>query len=233
MISRTDDEHPPPTRPARPRPRLRRRPAATQRRDPGRTRAQILEAAIAEFAEKGLGGARVDAIAARAGANKRMLYHYFGNKEDLWLAALEQVYAAIRLKERALSLDHLPPAEAVAELVRVTWRHFVEHPEFLSLLASENLHEGRYLKRSTRIRELHSPLVQMLEQILARGVEAGVFRPGVDPVQLYVTVAALGYFYLSNRHTLATIFDVDLATPEALAAREAHIQEVVAGYLRP
>ena len=210
----------------------RSRPVSV-RRDPERTRALILEAAIAEFAEKGLGGARVDAIAQRAGANKRMLYHYFGNKEDLWLAALEEVYAGIRLRERELDLEHIEPAEAIEELVRFTWRHFLEHPEFLSLLNSENLHEARFLRLSHRVRELHSPLVATLDRLLSRGVAVAAIRAGIDPVQLYVSIASLGYFYLSNRFTLATIFGVDLMTDRALAAREEHIVEMIRGYLRP
>lgn len=202
-------------------------------RDPERTRALILEAAIAEFAQNGLSGARVDAIAARSGANKRMLYHYFGNKEDLYLAALEHVYAAIRLRERGLHLEDLPPAEAMRKLILVTWRHFIEHPEFLSLLATENLHRAKYLKQSRFVRELHSPLVKMIADILERGAREGVLRSGVDPVQLYISIASLGWFYLSNRFTLGTIFGKDLESAEALDARALHIVEVIMGYLRP
>ncbi len=202
-------------------------------RDPERTRALILEAAIAEFAQNGLSGARVDAIAARAGANKRMLYHYFGNKEDLYLATLDQVYASIRTRERGLHLEDLPPLDAMRKLILVTWRHFVEHPEFLSLLATENLHRAKYLQQSRFVRELHSPLVKMIADILERGARSGVLRAGVDPVQLYISIASLGWFYLSNRFTLATIFEQDLESEEALAARAEHIVEVIMGYLRP
>jgi AcrR family transcriptional regulator len=208
-------------------------PETERARDPERTRALILEAAIAEFAQNGLSGARVDAIAARSGANKRMLYHYFGNKEDLYLAALEQVYASIRVRERGLHLEDLPPVEAMRRLILVTWRHFIEHPEFLSLLATENLHRAKYLKQSRFVRELHSPLVKMIADILERGAEEGVLRTGVDPVQLYISIASLGWFYLSNRFTLGTIFDQDLETEAALAARAEHMVEVIMGYLRP
>jgi AcrR family transcriptional regulator len=202
-------------------------------RDPERTRGLILEAAVAEFAENGLSGARVDAIAARAGANKRMLYHYFGNKEDLYLAALEHVYVAIRSRERVLHLEDLPPALAMRELVLVTWRHFIEHPEFLSLLVTENLHRARYIRKSGLVRELHSPLVEMIGTVLDRGARSGVLRAGVDPVQLYISIASLGWFYLSNRFTLGTIFDQDLESEAALATRAEHIVEVIMGYLRP
>lgn len=203
------------------------------RRDPERTRARILEAAIAEFAAKGLDGARINDVAARAETNKRMIYHYFGSKEDLFVAVLEAVYGRIRSLERALRLEDRPSAQAMRELVRFTWQHYRAHPEFLSLLNNENLHQARYLRRSPRIRELHSPLVGTIRRILDRGAAEGVFRGGVDPVQLYVSIAGLGYFYLSNHHTLSTIFDRDLMDPAALDARVAHITEVVLGYLRP
>jgi AcrR family transcriptional regulator len=204
-----------------------------QKRDPERTRQRIMEAATHEFATKGLGGARIADIAARAGANKRMLYHYFGDKDALFLAVLENAYAAIRTRERALELEHLPPEAAMRRLVETTWDHFIEHPEFLTLLGSENLHQARHIKRSARIRELHSPLADMLRDILRRGEHAGTFRAGVDPVELYITIAGLGWFHLSNRHTLSVIFERDLEAPAALARRRAHMVEVVLGYLRP
>ena len=207
-------------------------PDSLLQRDPERTRQRILDAALAEFSAKGLSGARIDEIAQRAGINKRMLYHYFGNKEDLYLAALETVYESIRESERQLRLEDLPPDEAMRELVRFTWQYFLDHPEFMSLLNNENLHEGRHISRSTRILELHPPLVALIDDVLRRGVAAGVFRGGVDPVQLYITIASLGYFYLSNRHTLSTIFARDLGAAQELAARREHIVDVTLGYLR-
>ncbi len=201
-------------------------------RDPERTRAAILAAATAEFAAKGLTGARVDAIANSAGANKRMIYHYFGDKDGLYLAVLEATYAAIRTAELELHLGDRDPVEGMRELVRFTWAYFIAHPEFLSLLGTENLHKAAHLKRSQRIRELHSPLVGMISTLLERGTRDRVFRPDVDPVQLYVTIAALGFFYLSNRHTLSTIFGRDLSAAKSLAVREEHIVDVVLNYLR-
>lgn len=206
-----------------------RRPA----RDAERTRASILAAATAEFVAHGFSGASVNEIAARAGANKRMIYHYFGAKDDLYLAVLEASYDRIRTAERGLSLDHLPPREAVERLVRFTWAHFVEHPDFLALLAIENMQGARHLRRSKRVREMHSPLVGLLRGVLERGAAEGAFRDGVDAVQLYVSIAALGFFYLSNRHTLGVIFDRDLGAPPALAARADHVVAVVMGYLQP
>jgi len=201
-------------------------------RDPERTRRRILEAATAEFARYGLGGARIDRIARRAGANKRMLYYYFGGKDALFLAALEGRYAHIREAERALQLEHLEPRAALDRLVRFTWDYCLAHPEFLTLLNSENLHKGRHLRNSRRVQAMHSPLVGMLREVLRRGTRAGLFRRGIDPVQLYISIAGEGYFYLSNRYTLARIFSRDLMTPRALAARARHMSQVMLNAVR-
>ena len=201
-------------------------------RDPERTRQRILDAATEEFARHGLSGARVDRIATRAGANKRMLYYYFGDKDGLFLAALEGRYAHIRSAERELELEHLAPVRALERLVKFTWDYFLEHPEFMTLLNSENLHKGRHVARSRRVREMHSPLVETLGRVLRRGERAGLFRKGVDPVQLYISIAGEGYFYLSNRYTLSQIFGRDLMTPRALAARSRHIADVIVNALR-
>ena len=196
-------------------------------RAPERTKQRILASATAEFARYGLGGARVDRIALRAGANKRMLYYYFGDKEGLFLAALEDRYAHIRNAERALQLEHLAPREALKRLVQFTWNYFLEHPEFLTLLNSENLHKGRHLKDSRRVREMHSTLVETLRTVLRKGEAQGLFRKGVDPVQLYISIAGEGYFYLSNRYTLSRIFDRDLMAPRALASRARHVTRMI------
>jgi AcrR family transcriptional regulator len=212
--------------PARPRVR-----AARSTRDAERTQAAILAAATHEFARHGLAGARVDRIAARAKTNKRMLYYYFGGKEALFLAVLERTYEHIRAEEQKLNLLDLPPAKGVEQLIVFTWNYFLAHPEFISLLNSENLHRARHLRRSKKIRALHSPLVATLRELLARGEGEGVFRRGVDPVQLYVSIASLAYFYLSNSHTLSTIFGRDLMAPAAKAERIAHAVEFTLGYL--
>jgi len=192
------------------------------RRDPAKNRERILAAALAEFSRYGLGGARVDRIASRARANKRMLYYYFGSKDDLFLAVLEASYAQIRNAERSLHLDHLEPRAALERLVGFTWDYLIAHPEFMTLLNSENLHKGRHVRRSPRVPQLHSPLVETLRGILRRGEREGAFRKGVDPVQLYISIAGEGYFYLSNRYTLSQIFKRDLMTKRALAARARH-----------
>jgi AcrR family transcriptional regulator len=202
-------------------------------RDPQRTRLKILDAATAEFARYGLGGARVDRIALRAGANKRMLYYYFRDKENLFLAALEGRYAHIRAAERSLELEHLEPRAALRRLVEFTWTYFLEHPEFMTLLNSENLHKGRHVRRSRRVPQMHSPLVETLRALLRRGARSGVFRKGVDPVQLYISIAGEGYFYLSNRYTLSQIFERDLMAPRALAARARHNANMILNALRP
>jgi AcrR family transcriptional regulator len=202
-------------------------------RAPEQTSAAILAAAVHEFAQKGYGGARIDEIAKRSGANKRMIYHYYGGKEALYLAALESVYVGIRSAEAELHLAERDPVDGMRELARFTWRYFLAHPEFLSLLGTENLLKARHLKRSTKILGLHSPLVDMLSQVLHRGAAQGLFRPDVDPVHLYITIAALGFFYLSNRYTLSAIFLRDLGEKEELAAWEQHMTTVVLAYLRP
>ena len=204
----------------------------TNGRDPERTRASILSSATAEFARYGLGGARVDRIAERAGANKRMLYYYFGDKEGLFLAVLEHTYAGIRAAEQELHLLGSPPVEAVARLVEFTWRYYLDHPEFLTLLNSENLHKGRHVRRSRRVPEMHSHLVALLRDVLRRGERQGLFRKGVDPVQLYISIAGEGYFYLSNRYTLSRIFGRDLMAPRALAGRARHISDMILNALR-
>lgn len=203
----------------------------THARDPERTRAKILDAATLEFSRYGLGGARVDRIATRAGANKRMLYYYFGDKEALFLAVLENAYAGIRGAERALHLLDLDPLRAVQRLVAFTWRYYLDHPEFLSLLNSENLHHARHLKRSRNIRAMNSPTIAVLGEILKRGERAGQFRRGVDPLQLYISIAGLCFFYLSNNYTLSTVFDCDLASTTARDERLRHMTAMVSSYL--
>jgi AcrR family transcriptional regulator len=197
------------------------------------TRQRILDAALAEFAEKGLAGSRVDEIAARAGANKRMLYAHFGSKEELWLVVLERAYAAKRAEERAVEVAGLPPGEAMARLVAFNLRYTARHPEFVALLNQENLHRAAYLKRSADVPALYSPILDALRAVLARGAAEGVFREGVDAMQLYISILALGHFYVANRHTLSTIFGAALDTEAAIAAREADIVAMVLRSLRP
>jgi AcrR family transcriptional regulator len=173
----------------------------------------------------------VDRIAERAGVNKRLIYYYFGSKEDLFLAVLERAYESIRSEERALNLTQVEPIEAIRRLIAFTWNYYIEHPEFLTLLNSENLHRARHLKRSTKVQQMHSPLVATIAEVLERGRRAGLFRAGIDPVQLYISIAGLSYFYLGNCHTLSTIFARDLLATKARVERLSHMTELVLGYL--
>jgi TetR/AcrR family transcriptional regulator len=202
------------------------------RRDPDRTREAILIAAQAEFTAKGLSGGRVDEIARRARVNKRMIYHYFKSKDGLYLAALERVYEDLRGTERTLDLAHLEPEAAIQRLVEFNFDYSREHPELISLLNNENLHRARHLRKSKKVRELHSPFVQLIGDILRRGVAKGVFRPGLDPVDLYVTIAAVGYFYLSNNWTLSAIFGRDLGTDAACRRRRRHNVDMILSAIR-
>src|SRR5918999_5443995 len=202
-------------------------------RDPERTSASILAAAVAEFTEKGYAGARIDAIAERSGANKRMIYHYFGDKDGLYMAVLESAYVGIRSAEAELHLADLEPVQAIERLVDFTWDYFIAHPEFISILSAENLHRAKFLKKSKRILQLHSPLVSMISDVLKRGAERREFRNDADPVYVYVSIASLGIFYLSNRWTLSTIFTRDLTAQPEIRAWGRHIAAVILGYLRP
>ena len=220
-----------PTKPAKRRKRETPSVADIGGRNPARTRQAIIEAATQEFAEFGIGGARIDAIALRAGLNKRLLYYYFGNKEDLFQAVLERAYESIRSAERTLHLGEIDPIEAIRKLVAFTWNYYIAHPEFLSLLNSENLHKAAHLTKTANIMEMNSPLVQALDSALEHGRAARLFRSGVDPVQLYISIAALSYFYLANQHTLSAIFGRDLRAPKAETERLSHMTELVLGYL--
>ena len=202
------------------------------RRDPDRTREAILVAAQHEFAAKGLSGGRVDEIARRARANKRMIYHYFGNKDGLYLTALERVYEDLRGTEKTLDLAHLAPEAAIRRLIEFTFDYSRQHPELISLINNENLHRARYLRRSKKVRELHSPFVALIAGILRRGVAEGVFRAGLDAVELYITIAAVGYFYLSNNWTLSAIFGRALGSDAACRKRKKHNVDIILNAIR-
>lgn len=203
-----------------------------RRRNSERTKAAILVAGRAEFAERGFEGARVDSIAALAGSNKRLLYHYFGNKEDLYRAVLLDAYQEIRRGEQALSLDQYGPVEAMDRLVRFTFRHFLANPWFPRLLGTENIENARFLKTLPDIERLHSPLVGQIRTLIERGAETGIFRRDVDPVQLYISIAALGFFYVSNMATLSVIFARDLSAIDMVQEREGQAVQMVLDYLR-
>lgn len=193
---------------------------AKRLRDPDATQLRILTAARAEFARNGLGGARVDVIAARAKANKRMIYHYFGSKDQLFRRVVEAAYEHIRSAERALDLAALAPVDALARLVRFTWDYYLANPEFITLVNSANLHKARHVRDSEEFRHINRSLIGITEALLERGVAAGDFRKGIDPVQLTITIAALGYYYLTNRYTMSIIAGKDLMARPALDERQ-------------
>jgi len=200
-------------------------------RDAERSRAVILQAALEEFALFGLGGARIDRIAERSSLNKRLIYYYFSDKDQLFQAVLEAAYEKIRESEQKLNLQSLLPSAAIRKLVEFTWNYYLENPAFLSLLNSENLHKARHIEDSPNALTLNSPLIELLGEILEKGRTSGEFRGGIDPVQLYVSIAALSYFYLSNNATLSVIFGRDLMTPKAQSERLSHMCEVILGYV--
>ena len=191
----------------------------TKKRGALATKRRILLSAKKAFAKKGLGGARIDKIADSAKANKRMIYHYFGNKTGLFLKVLEDAYTDIRYAEQQLELDSLPAKEALDKLVRFTWNYYLANPEFITLVNSENLHQAQHLKQSKIIDDISQKFVLMVDRLLKRGVAEGVFRTGIDPIQLNITIAAIGYYYLTNQYTGSIVYKKDLDTKEAYEER--------------
>lgn len=183
------------------------------KRDPEGTRRRILLAAAEEFANGGLFGARVDQIARRAETNERMLYYYFGSKEQLFTAVLEHALSALTDAEKTFDLSGLAPVEAITRLAHFVWDYYRDHPELLRLVNNENLHEARYLQKSNRIAEMISPIVATLSSILERGQRAGLFRANVDPLRFYVVLSGLGYYIVSNRFTLEATLGRDFSAP--------------------
>lgn len=208
-----------------------RRELSFKARNPAKTKESILDAAIKEFGLHGFKGARVDKIAKRANANMRMLYHYFVNKEKLYIAVLEHMYERVRSQEQELKLEHLEPEEGMRRLIDFTFEHFVDNPDLINLVMGENLLRAKYIKQSERIAALTRPLQESLGLLLARAAKTGVFRPGVDPAQLWLTIFSLCWVHLSNRHTLSWMLQDDLADAGWLRRRREHVKEVVLDYL--
>lgn len=204
-----------------------------QTRDPVRTGKAILSAARKEFAKAGLEGARVDRIAEGSGLSKGLIYHYFGSKDELFIAVLDDIYQELRQENEQLILDVFEPVEGIKELIAHTFNYFACHPEFIVLVHSENLMGAKHLRKSDSIQNMFEPLSQKLDELLKRGAKEGLFRSNVDTKQLYISIVGLGYFFLSNRHSLGVIFNMDLFAEQSLADRKAHIEEVILGYLRP
>lgn len=199
------------------------------------TAEKILQAAIHEFAEHGYMGARVEGIAQRAGANMRMLYHYYGNKSGLYLKVLETVFGDIRMQEQALSLTDIgiAPMDAMGRLFDFTYTHFADNPLFIRILTGENLADAQHLHRSTIVPALSSPLLTVIKDVLSRGERQRVFRQGIDPLQLYVSMVSLSYFHISNGPTLSWIFSADLSDEQWRASRREHARAMIHAYLKP
>ena len=209
-----------------------RRGAPPRRRDAEATRGRILAAATQEFARHGLAGARGDRVARAARSSERMVYYYFGNKEKLFRAVLEAAYLSLLQAERSVHLDDLEPASALDEFCRFVWRYYLEHPEFIGLVNTENLHRASHLKQSPQLTQLVAPIVGLLHGLLERGVKLGTFRAGIDPTELYIAIAALGYFYLANSATLSAVLGRELRAPGHLDEHWRASTEMIQRFVR-
>jgi len=205
--------------------------ALTRTNDPDRTMAGILEVATVEFAEKGLDGARIDEIAAATKTSKRMIYYYFSSKEGLYRAVLEDMYRRMRAIESGLQRVDLPPVEALQKLVGFTFDHHHKNQNFIRLVMSENMQRGAYLSQSKSIQDLNVPAIAAIRELYDRGVASGVFRAGLDPVDIHASISALTFFNVSNQHTFGLIFNQDPASPEAIAMRRKNIIDMVLRYM--
>jgi AcrR family transcriptional regulator len=224
--------HPPRRRVAKKVAKKAAKKAAARTNDPERTIADILEVAMREFAENGLAGARVDVIAQAMRTSKRMIYYYFGSKEGLYVAVLEEAYRRMRTIESELHLDDLPPEDALRKLVGFTVDYQRAHPEFIRLVMTENIHRGQYLAQSKQIHKLNVPAIEGLRKVYERGVAAGVFRIGLDPLDLHMSISALSVFNVANRHTFSLIFRRDLDAPAQMIARRDSIVEMIVRFVR-
>jgi AcrR family transcriptional regulator len=207
-------------------------PRAARLRDPERTKQDILDVATMEFAAQGLAGARVDAIAAKTQTTKRMIYYYFESKEKLYAAVMERAYSGIRRIEEHMDLDRLDPETALRRLVEFTFDYHDAHPEFVRLVAIENIHNAEHIKGSEAVRQTNSPALAVLANLLRRGVADGTFKRQIDPLDLHLMISALCFYRVSNRLTFGTIFDCNLADPRLRERQRRMITDTVAGYLK-
>jgi AcrR family transcriptional regulator len=200
-------------------------------RDADRTRAELLEVATEVFAESGLSGARVDEIAERTRTTKRMIYYYFGSKEQLYLAVLDEAYRGIREAEQQIHPGDLEPVEAVRRVAELTFDHHHAHPEFIRLVTIENIHRGEHLRRMESLRELSTPAASLLEDILARGRASGEFREDVDAIDVHMLISSYCVFQVANNSTFGFLFDRDMRAPEIRARHRAILGDVVVAWL--
>jgi AcrR family transcriptional regulator len=196
------------------------------------TRERILRIAINEFSERGYSGARVLTICRKSRANPRMIYHYFGGKDRLYVAVLEHVLGELRAEELKLDFEHVDPVNGMMQLFNFTYDHFGKHPELIHILSGENLLRARFLKKSSRTPLVASPLIAMISELLKRGEKAGIFRRGIDPLQLYVTMVGFAYFHRSNAHTLSVIFKSDILKSDWQAVHKRYAREMLLGFLK-
>jgi AcrR family transcriptional regulator len=199
---------------------------------PEANRARIVKAAIDEFAARGFKGASMDAIAARTHTTRALINYYFGGKEQIYLAVLEQVYAEIRQAESLLDLEHLAPVDAVRRIVQFTFDYYLEHEGFVRLVVAENQAKGRHLKKSRAMRTLNRSIIDTIARVIERGQAEGLFRPGLDPVEVHMSIAALGMFNVTNQHTFSAIFQRDMGARGDVRRRREMVAEVILGYLR-
>ncbi len=184
--------------------------SAARTNDPARTMSDIIAVATEEFADKGLSGARIDEIAALTQTSKRMIYYYYGSKEGLYLAVLEDAYARARSAESGLHLDDVEPVEALKKLVSFSIDYKLAHPEFVRLVMTENIHSAEYLKLSKTAAHMNTPAIDLLKRIYDRGVASGDFRSGIEAFDLHMMISALSLYYVSNRPTIEVIFKRDI-----------------------
>ena len=206
--------------------------AAPRTNDPERTMTDIIDVATREFSEKGLAGARIDVIAEAMRTSKRMIYYYFGSKEGLYIAVLEEAYRRIRVIEADLHLDDLAPEDALRKLVGFTVDYQLANPDFIRLVMTENIHRGEYLAQSKSIHKLNVPAIAGLRRVYDRGLAKGVFRSGLDMIDLHMSISALSFFNTANRHTFALIFKRDMDSSAAIVARRDSIIEMVVRFVR-
>ena len=204
---------------------------APRLQDPEGTKQNIIEIASQEFALNGLSGARIDDIAAKTRASKRMIYYYFGDKEGLYVSALENAYRQVREGEAKLDIEGLPPMEGLKRLVEFTFDHHHQHEDFIRMVMIENIHHGQYLERSNVIRELNVTAIAHIRSLYEKGVAEGLFRDGLDPLEIHWQISALCFFNVSNRATFSRLFARDFGAPEALAALRRNSVDMVLRYV--
>jgi TetR/AcrR family transcriptional regulator, upper aerobic nicotinate degradation pathway regulator len=191
------------------------------------TREGILRAATKVFAAHGFDGGSIEKISTAADSHDRMIYYYFGSKEGLFIEVLEATYQRFNEAESDLVLDETQPEQALQAVVRFMWSYYQKHPEFISLLNTENLHRGAHIAKSRRAREYSSAAIEVLARVLRSGAAQGVFRGDVLARDLYLMIAAMGYFYLSNRHTLSAFLGETLDAPAERAHWEGFLIDAV------